>query len=326
MRGLTAGLLAGMALVVLAALPLAEAQPARKPARVGVLLFSTPVGDANLAAFRRGLAELGYVEGRNLELLYRYADGRPERLPALAAELAALSPDLIFAMGGDVAPFARTATSTIPIVVAVSNDPVQAGLVASLARPGGNVTGVTFISSDLAAKRLQLLKEAAPGISRVAVLWNPDHVDPEYRETQAAGRVLGIRIQSLEARHPDDFDAAFRAAAAEGAQALVVVSSRLTTFNRQRIIAAAARQRLPIVSGWGPWAAEGALMSYGPDLDAIVRRAATHVDRVLKGANPAQVPIERPTMHELVINLRTARTLEMSLPAPLRAQATRVIE
>lgn len=326
MRALTAGLLAGMAVVVLAALPLAEAQPARKPARVGVLLFSTPAGDANLAAFRRGLAELGYVEGRNLDLLYRYAEGRPERLPALAAELAALSPDLIFAMGGDVAPFARTATSTIPIVVAVSNDPVQAGLVASLARPGGNVTGVTFIASDLAAKRLQLLKEAVPGISRVAVLWNPDHVDPEYRETQAAGRVLGIRIQSLEARHPDDFDTAFRAAAAEGAQALVVVSSRLTTFNRQRIMALAARQRLPVVSGWGPWAEEGALMSYGPDLDAIVQRAATHVDRVLRGANPAQVPIERPTTHELVLNLRAARTLEMTLPEPLRAQATRVVD
>lgn len=311
-----------VALLFLAAA--AEAQPARKT--VGVLLFSTPEGDANLAAFRRGLAELGYVEGRNLTLVYRYADGKPERLPAQAAELVALAPDLIFAMGGDVAPFARTATSTIPIVVAVSNDPVQAGLVASLARPGGNVTGVTFVSSDLAAKRLQLLKEAAPTVSRVAVLWNPDHVDPEYRETQAAGRILGVRVQSLEVRSTADFEAAFQAAAAEGAQALVVVSSRLTTFNQRRIMELAAQQRLPVVSGSGPWADAGALMSYGPDLDAIVRRAATHVDRVLKGANPAQLPIERPTRHELVLNLRTARALGLAISPTLRAQANRVID
>lgn len=313
---------AAVALLLLAA-PV-EAQPARKT--VGVLLFSTPEGDANLAAFRRGLAELGYVEGRNITLLYRYADGKPERLPALAAELAALAPDLIFAMGGDVAPFARTATSTIPIVVAVSNDPVQAGLVASLARPGGNVTGVTFVSSDLAAKRLQLLKEAAPAVSRVAVLWNPDHVDPEYRETRAAGRVLGVQIQSLEVRRPADFDAAFRAAADEGAQALVVVSSRLMTFNRRRVIEFAARQRIPVVSGWGPWAEEGALMSYGPDLDAIVRRAAAHADRVLRGASPAQVPIELPTTHELVLNLRIAGALGLSIAPSLRAQANRIID
>lgn len=316
--------LAALALALLAAAAGAQSQPARKT--VGILLFSTPAGDANLAAFRRGLAELGYVEGRNLDLAYRYAEGKPERLPALAAELAALSPDLIFAMGGDVAPFARTATSTIPIVMAVSNDPVQAGLVASLARPGGNVTGVTFISSDLAAKRLQLLREAAPAVSRVAVLWNPDHVDPEYRETQAAGRVLGVHVQSLEVRRADDFDAAFRAAAAESAQALVVVSSRLMTFNRRRIMEFAARQRIPVVSGWGPWAEEGALMSYGPDLDVIVRRAATHADRVLKGASPAQMPIELPTTHELVLNLRVAKALGLAVPPALQAQATRVIE
>jgi putative ABC transport system substrate-binding protein len=203
---------------------------------------------------------------------------------------------------------------------------VQAGLVASLARPGGNVTGVTFLSSDLAAKRLQILTEAAPGISRVAVLWNPDHVDPEYRETQAAGRVLGVHVQSLEVRRPGDFEAAFEAAAAEEAQALIVISSRLMTFNRGRILELAARQRLPVVSGWGPWAEEGALMSYGPDLNVIVRRAATHMDRVLKGASPAGLPIEQPTTHELVINLRTASALGLSIGPPLRAQATRVVE
>jgi putative ABC transport system substrate-binding protein len=229
-------------------------------------------------------------------------------------------------MGGDVAPSAKAATSTIPIVVATSNDPVEAGLVASLARPGGNVTGVTFISSELAAKRLQLLKQAVPGISRVAVIWNPDHVDPEYRETQAAGRVLGVRVQSLEVRRADDFEAAFQAAAAERAEALIVVSARLMTFNRRRILDFAARQRLPVVSGWGPWAEEGALMSYGPELNAIVRRAATHVDRILKGASAATIPIEQPTTHELVINLRTAKALGLAVAPSLRAQATRVID
>lgn len=316
----------GLAALLLGFPPGSEAQQARKAARVGILLFSTPDGDANLAAFQSGLGALGYVEGRNLTTLYRFAEGRPERLAALAAELAALQPDVIFAMGGDVAPFVRTATGTIPIVIAVSNDPVQAGLVASLARPGGNVTGVTFISSELAAKRLQLLKEAVPGISRVAVIWNPDHVDPEYRETQAAGRVLGVSVQSLEVRRAADFEAAFQAAAAERAEALIVVSSRLMTFNRQRVLEFAARQRLPVVSGWGPWTEEGALMSYGPDLNAIVRRAATHVDRVLKGASAAQIPIEQPTTHELAINLRTARALGLSIGPSLRAQATRIVD
>ena len=316
----------GLAALVLGFPSGSEAQQARKAARVGILLFSTPVGDENLAALRRGLGKLGYVEGKNLTLVYRAAEGKPERLGALAAELAALQPDVIFAMGGDVAPFARTATSTIPIVIAVSNDPVQAGLVASLARPGGNITGVTFVSSELAAKRLQLLKEAMPRVSRVAVIWNPDHVDPEYRETQAAGRVLGVRVQSLEVRRAGDFEDAFRAAAAEGAEALIVVSSRLMTFNRRRILEFAARQRLPVISGWGPWTEEGALMSYGPDLNAIVQRAATHVDRVLRGARAAETPIEQPTAHELVINLRTAGALGLSIGPSLRAQATRIVD
>ncbi len=316
----------GLAALLLGSPSGSEAQQARRFARVGILIFSTPHGDANLAAFQRGMAELGYVEGKTLTTVYRYAEGKPERLPALAAELVGLKPDVIFAMGGDVAPFARTATSTIPIVVATSNDPVKAGLAASLARPGGNVTGVTFISSDLAAKRLQLLKEAAPAISRVAVIWNPDHVDPEYRETQDAGRALGVRVQSLEVRGTADLEAAFQAAVAERAEALIVISSRLMTFNRRRILAFAERQRLPVVSGWGPWTEEGALMSDGPELNAIVRRAATHVDRVLKGASAAEIPIEQPTTHELVINLRTARALGLTVGPSLRAQATRVID
>src|SRR5215471_599719 len=184
-----------------------RAQPAK---RIGVLLFGTPETEANLAAFLGGLRELGYIEGKNVLIEYRYAEGKPERLRELAAELVANKSDLIFALGGDVAPLARVATNTIPIVMAVSNDPVQAGLVASLAHPGGNITGVTLVSSDLAAKRLQLLREIAPKLAHVGVIWNPDHVDPEYRETQIAGKELGIQIQSLEVRKVEDLMLRFR--------------------------------------------------------------------------------------------------------------------
>ena len=210
--------------------------------------------------------------------------------------------------------------------MAVSTDPVKTGLVQTFARPGGNITGVTFVSSELAARRLQFVKEAAPRISRVAVMWNPDHVDPEYGETQVAGRMLDVFVQSLEVRGPDDFDGAFQAAVAGGAEAIIAVSSRLMTLNRQRIIEFATRNRLPLVSGWGPWAQEGALLSYGPDLDASVFRAASYVDRILKGANPANLPSEQPTKFDLVINLKTARTLGLTIPPSVRVQATQVIE
>jgi ABC-type uncharacterized transport system substrate-binding protein len=312
--------------MLLAAPGSGEAQQPRHIARLGVLLFSTPEIEPNLSTFRQGLSELGYVEGKNLVTVYRYAEGKPERLAALAVELVALKPDVIFALGGDVAPFARTATNAIPIVMMVSNDPVEAGLVAGLAKPGGNVTGVTLVSSQLAAKRLQFLKQASPAIARVAVLWNPDHVDPEYRETQAAGKVLGIHVQSLEARKSADFDAAFQAAAAERAEAVIVVSSRLMQLNRQRILELAARHRTPVVAGWGPWAQEGALLSYGPDLNEVTRRAATYVDRILKGANPGNLSVEQPTKHDLIINLKTAKALELTIPASLRLQAARVVE
>jgi putative ABC transport system substrate-binding protein len=307
------------------AVPLgADAQPA-KIARLGVLLFGTPDTDA-FPAIRRGLGALGYVEGRNILFEHRYAEGRPERLPDLATDLVRSRPDLIIAAGGDVAPFAKRATGTIPIVMITSADPVQGGLVASLARPGGNVTGVTFVSSDLAGKRLQFLKEAAPGVTRVAVLWNPDHPDDEFPATQAAGRSLGVQVQSLEVRARDDLAGAFAAASRERMEAMIVVSSRLMTLNRVRILDLATRTRLLLVSGWGPWAAEGGLLSYGPDLDAVIRRSATYVDRILKGANPSDLPVEQPTKFELVINLRTAKTLGLTIPPSLLARTDRVIE
>jgi putative ABC transport system substrate-binding protein len=235
-------------------------------------------------------------------------------------------PDVIFALGGDVAPFVRTATTTIPIVVAVSNDPVQSGLVATLARPGGNLTGVTFVSSDLAAKRMQLLKEIVPAISRVGVLWNPDHIDPEYRETQGAGLALGVAVHSLEVRGPSDLDRAFRAAAGARVKAIVVVSSRLLLVNQQPIMEMATRHRLVLVGGMGAWPQAGALFSYGPDLDVLVRQAATDVDKVLKGARPGDIPIVQPTKFELIINLKTAKTLGLTIPPSLLQRADQVIE
>jgi putative ABC transport system substrate-binding protein len=302
----------------------AEAQPA-KIARLGVLVFGTPDTDA-FPAIRRGLGALGYVEGRNILFEHRYAEGRPERLADLAIDLVRSKPDVIIAAGGDVAPFAKRATGTIPIVMITSADPVQGGLVASLAHPGGNVTGVTFVSSDLAGKRLQFLKEAAPAVTRVAVLWNPDHPDSEFPATQAAGRSLGVHVQSLEVRGRDDFTGAFAAANRERMDAVVVVSSRLMSLSRPRILALAAQNRLLLVSGWGPWAAEGGLLSYGPDLDAVIRSSATYVDRILKGARPAEIPVEQPTKFQLVINLKTAKAAGLTIPPSLLARADQVIE
>src|SRR5215510_13503209 len=326
MRGLGRALVALIALASFAAATATEAQPPAKRPRVGVLLLGTPDTDPVLPSFRTGLRELGYVEGKDVVLEYRFAEGKPDRLPDLARDLVNAKPDMVFAFGGDVAPFARAATSTIPIVMVVSVDPVQAGLVASLARPGGNITGVTFVSSDLAAKRLQLLKEMAPAVARIGVLWNPDHVDPEYRETPAAGRTLGVEVHSLEVRQPADFERAFRTAATARVEAIVVVSSRLMSINRLLIAELAARQRVPLVTGWGAWAQLGALFSYGPDLDVIVRHSATYVDKVLKGARPAEIPVQQPTKFDLIVNVKTAKTYGVTIPGGILARADKIIE
>jgi len=310
-----------------AAWPLtARAQQRERMRRIGVLLFGTPNTDPNLGAFLQGLRELGYIESQSVAIDYRYAEGKPDRLRGLAGELVATKPDLIFALGGDVAPSARVATSTIPIVIAVSNDPVQAGLVTSLARSGNNITGVTFVSSDLAAKRLQFLRDIVPTLKHVSVIWNPDHVDPEYRETQHAARTLGIQIQSLEVRSAEDFDFAFQSTMNAGIQALMPITSRLMLTNRERIIEFSRERRLLLASGFGPWAREGALLSYGPDTDAATKRAAGYVDRILRGAKPDELPIEQPTKFQLVINGKTAKSLGLTIPPSLLATADQVIE
>ena len=227
---------------------------------------------------------------------------------------------MIIAAGGDVAPFAKRATGIIPIVVITSADPVQSGLVASLARPSGNVTGVTFVSSDLAGKPAPVAQGARTRRDAGRGSRNPDHPDGEFAATQAAGRSLGVQVQSLEVRGRDHFASAFAAANRDGMEAVIVASSRLMTLNRARILDLAVQNRLLIVSGWGPWAAEGGLLSYGPDLDAVIRRSATYVDKILKGAKPADLPVEQPTKFELVINLKTAKAFGLTIPPSVLAR------
>ena len=294
--------------------------------RVGVLLFSTPATDPNVQVFREALRASGYVEGRNLVLEFRYAEGRPERLKGLAEELVQLRPDLIYAFGGDVVPFAQAATRAIPIVGLMSLDPVRAGIVPSLGRPGGNLTGFTFLLSELAGKRLEFLREVVPRLSRVAIVWNPDHPDPDLQDTQAAATRLGIHLQSIEVRRVDDFEGALAAAGRERAEAMIVVSSRLMILRQAQLLDFAAKNRIPLVTGWGSWVQNGALLSYGPNIDEIVRRSVAHVDKILRGAKPGDIPIEQPTRFELVVSVKTARALNLTVPPSLLARADRVVE
>jgi putative ABC transport system substrate-binding protein len=306
-------------------LPLSAQRPTKIP-RLGMLLYSTLRGDPNTEAFHRGMRELGYIEGQNITFEYRFAEGNPERLPELAADLVRLKPDIIFALGGDVAPEASKATQTIPIAFAVSTDPVRSGLVASLARPGGNATGVTFLLDDLASKRLGLLKEAAPHVSRLAFLFNPDHVDNELREAERAAAALEVKLHLAEVRSSSDLDLAFDAATRAGVDALYVVSSRQTVANIERIADFAAKNRLPLAGGWGAWAQAGALLSYGPNVGEMVRQSAVYVDKILKGANPAELPVQQPVRFELVINLKIAKALGLAISESLLVRADKVIE
>jgi putative ABC transport system substrate-binding protein len=310
-----------------AAWPLAaRAQQAARLPRLGVLLLSTPQADPQMETARRALRDLGYVEGQNLAIEYRYAEGRPERLPDLAADLVRMKPDVLFVLGGDVAPAAVKATQTIPIVFTSSADPVRQGFVASLARPGGNATGITLLLDELASKRLELLKQAAPRVSRVGFLWNPDHADNELPEAERAAASLGVELKTLTVRGPADFDGAFMAATQARVDALYVVSSRLTLQNLGRIVNFVAENRLPLAGGFGAWAKQHGLLSYGPNVDDMTRRAVAYIDRILKGTKPADLPVQQPTRFELVINLRTARALGLDVPLQLQQLADEVIE
>ena len=296
------------------------------PWRLGALLYSDPQSDPQMAAIGRRLSELGYVEGRNIAIEYRYAEGRLDRLPTLAAELVALQPNLILAVGGDVAPIAKKVDQKIPLVFVSSADPELLGLVASLRRPGGNATGVTLLQDALASKRLELVKEALPNISRVAFVWYPDHPDNEYQEAERAAQTLGLRLHSAEVRSSDDFEAALSRANDEGIDAIYVVSSRLTVLNLKRLVQFATQHHLPLVGGWGAWAKEGGLFSYGPDSIAMAGRAANYIDKIFKGANPADLPVEQPTKFELIINLKTANALGLNLPHSLLSRADEIVD
>jgi putative tryptophan/tyrosine transport system substrate-binding protein len=304
----------------------ARAQQPMKVRRLGVLLYSTPQAESQVERVRSGLRELGYIEGRNLVISYSYAEGKPERLPDLAAALVRENPDLLLALGGDVAPHAAKATSTIPIVFVSSADPVQLGLAASLARPAGNATGVTLLQDDLASKRLELLKEAVPRVSRVAFLWNPDHPDNELREAQRAAQNFDVRLQQVEIRGSGDLENAFRAVMQAGCDGLYVVSSRHTALNTSKIVDFALKNRIPLAGGWGAWARAGGLLSYGPNVNDMYGHAIDYLDKILKGAKPADLPIQQPTKFELIINAKAGKMIGIDVPPILLARADEVIE
>jgi ABC-type uncharacterized transport system substrate-binding protein len=290
--------------------------------------FSAGSATLEAAALTEALRELGWVEGKNVVFERRYAENRLERLPELAADLVRLKVDVIIA-GGTLAPLAaKRATSTIPIVMVAAGDPLGSGLVASLARPGGNVTGTSAMVPDLGGKRLELLKEILPRLARVAVLWNAanPYSANVFKETQGAGRTLGIEVQSLEVRGPDDFDGAFEAATKQRPDAMITADDPLTLSYRKRIADFATGQLLPSLSGFREFVEVGGLISYGANLDDVFRRTAGYVDKILKGAKPADLPVEQPTKFDLVINLTTAKTLGLTVPPSLLARADEVIE
>ena len=306
-----------------------DAQQAKKVPRIGWLLGTSPssANTARIEAFRQGLRDLGYIEGQNLIIEYRYAEGKADRFPDLAAELVHLKVDVIFAGSTSSVQAAKKATTTVPIV-SVTADPVALGLVASLARPGGNVTGLTNFTSELAGKRLELLKETIPRVSRVAVLFYPDAPSAalRMRETEAAAPSLGIKLQPVEVREPNDFEHAFSALKKERADALFPLRSPFITNQVKRIVELAAKNRVPGMYDEREFAEAGGLMSYGTSITDLYRRAATYVDKILKGTKPADLPVEQPMKFEFVINLKTAKQIGVTIPQSVLFRADKVIK
>ena len=324
--------LIGLAVVLTLGLTLAplasEAQQTGKIWRIGILSGASPTSQGNLAALLQGLREAGLVEGRNAIFEIRYSEGRTERFPAFAAELVTLQLDVLVASGTPAAVAAKQATSTIPIVMVAASDPVGARLVTSLARPGGNLTGLSLLAPELSAKRLDLLTQAVSPLTRVAVLWNLDNegMALRFRETQAASRVLGVSIQSIGVRTPGDFDGAFATITRERPHGLLVMADTVTIGQRRRTADFAASNRIPAIYEQRDFVDVGGLMSYGIDFVEHYRRAASFVDKVVKGAKPANLPIEQPTKFELVINLKTAKALGLNIPQSVLIRADQVIE
>jgi putative tryptophan/tyrosine transport system substrate-binding protein len=308
----------------------AEAQQPKKTARIGYLLASTPSAAAhNIEAFRQGMRELGYVEGKTFVLELRYGEARAERIAEFARELVGHKVDVIVASTDVAIAAVKRETQRIPIVMAVSTDPVGTGFVASLARPGGNVTGNSFMSPELSGKRLELLREVVPGLSRVAFFWNPDVRGAllDYNQTEGTASSLGLQLQSVEAVRPEDFDRAFSAITKDRTQAFIVPAPNPVAFaNRDRIASFAQTNRLPSMYGQREFVDAGGLMSYGPSAPHMHRRAATYVDKILKGAKPADLPVERPTKFEFAINLKTAKQLGLTIPQSVLYRADKVIK
>lgn len=318
---LGAGVLAGAGVV--------RAQAPATIRRVGLLSPSSP-SDATLwyQAFRQALRDLGWVEGKNISFEYRYAEGRQDRFSDLAADLVRLEVDVIVAFATTESLAAQKATRIIPIVMAAGGDPVAIGLVESLARPGGNVTGLSQMIAELGGTRLALLKEIVPKLSRVAVLWSPQSASSTlyWKDLQLPARQAGLQLHSMEVRTPDELDKAFEDATRARAEALVVTGAPVITANQKRIVDLAAKSRLPSISQTSEFADAGGLVAYGPDRVDLYRRAAAYVDKILRGAKPGDLPIEQPTKFELVLNLKTAKVLGVTIPPSVRFRADRVIE
>jgi putative tryptophan/tyrosine transport system substrate-binding protein len=306
----------------------ADAPPAgKKVPRIGYFWPNDPLSQTSprLEVFRQGLHDLGWIEGANVAIDYRWGEGRTERFRDLAAELVRLDVSVIATFGDHAAQAAQQATTTIPIV-AMTDNLVETGLVASLARPGGNITGVTIIAPDLSAKRLELLKEVIPQVSRVAALWDPSTGRPQVQALEVAAQALAIQLQILEVRGADEIASAFAALHQGGAEALNVLASPLLHAQRQTIIEHAAKHRLPAIYQWRESAEDGGLMSYGPILLELLRRHGVFVGKILKGAQPRELPVEQPARFELVINLKTAKELGLPIPPVLLFRADKVIE
>jgi len=318
-------LLASMA----AACPLgARAQQAAKVARLGFLSPASASARSN-AFFLKGLRELGYVEGRNIAIVYKFADGQFDRLAALAAELVESQVDVIVALVTHASLAAKNATKTIPIVMAGVSDPLGSGLVASLARPGGNITGTSSMSAEVAGKSLEVLKEAFPQTAHVAMIWNPDNAVFQrqmLKEAETASAVLRVRLTTFGARNQEALDGAFQSIAAQATDALVVLGDPILNLHAARIVEFAQRRRLPAMYGSREFIATGGLMSYGPDIGEQFRRAAIYVDKILRGAKPGDLPVEQPTKFELIVNLKTAQALGFTIPSALLLRADDVIE
>jgi putative ABC transport system substrate-binding protein len=306
-----------------------DAQQSTKVPRVGYLAAVSASADApRLEAFRQGLRDLGYVEGQNIIIDYRHEDRGFERLPTLAAELVRLKVDVLVAVTTNAALAAKKTTATIPIVFMGVTDPIAAGLVESLARPGGNSTGITNVAAILTGKRLQFLKETIPRVSRVAVLWDPQAPGsiPQWKESQLPARELGLQLYSMEVSSVDKYDAAFKEAINARNTAVWVTLNPLANSNQKLIAELAIKSRLPSICARGDYAENGCLMAYGPGYSTEGRDGARYVDRILKGATPADLPVEQPTKFELVINLKTARQIGVTIPQTLLHQADKVIE